>query len=232
MSRCVVLALLCFVLGSGFAYADDESNGVPAGLLSHLTVGVNITRWFCYVADPNDTNHFLRYMGPEDFRNFARLKLGFVRLCIAPEVGFDAVHGQRSLTQPMIDAGVKRLTNANLAVLYDLHDNGQLKLDQNATNNDAFVHFWEVTAEHFKGQNEGLLVFELLNEPQFQKNPQDWDALQERTVKAIRAVDPDRTIVVTGTSWGGIDTLAKMTPLAETNLVYSYHCYDPFFFTH
>lgn len=214
------------------ARAEDETNGVPPGLLNHLKVGVNIARWFCYVDSPNDTDHFLHYMLPEDFRNFARLKLGFVRLCISPEVGFDASTGQRTANQPMIDAGVKRLTEANLAVLYDLHDNGQLKLDQNGTNNGAFVHFWEVTAQHFKGQSEGLLVFELLNEPQFLKYAADWYTLQERTVQAIRAIDPDRTLVVTGTSWGAIDTLAKMTPLAETNLVYSYHCYDPFFFTH
>ncbi|MHB8637691.1 MAG: glycoside hydrolase family 5 protein [Fimbriimonadaceae bacterium] len=232
MRRCIlaftVLAALCAVA----AEAQDETNGVPRGLLGHLTQGVNVTRWFCYVGDANDTDHFLHYLVPEDMRNFARLKLGFIRLCISPEVGFDATTGQRATTQPFIDAAVRRLTDANLAVLYDLHDNGQLKLDQDHTNNDAFVHFWEVTAKHYRGKNEGLLVFELLNEPQFLKNPDDWYALQERTVKAVRAVDPARTMLVTGTGWGSIDTLAKMKPLPEKNLVYSYHCYDPFFFTH
>ena len=232
MSRCRLALVLLAAIGVATAHAQDETNGVPRALLNHLTQGVNITRWFCYVGDPNDADHFLRYMQPEDFRTFAKLKLGFVRLCISPEVGFDPQAGQRAQTQPMIDSAVRRLTGANLAVLYDLHDNGQLKLDQNGTNNTAFVNFWEVTAKHFKGQREGLVVFELLNEPQFLKNPADWYALQAKTVAAIRAIDPERTIVVTGTGWGGIDTLAKMTPLTDTNLIYSYHCYDPFFFTH
>jgi aryl-phospho-beta-D-glucosidase BglC (GH1 family) len=232
MSRCSLVIAAFLFAATAFSSRADESNGVPAKLLSHLSTGVNITRWFCYVGDPNDTDHFAGYLKAEDFNNFKRLKLGFVRLCISPEVGFDAKEGFRSSNQSYLDTAVERLTRANLAVLYDLHDNGQLKLDQNGTNNDAFVTYWESNARHFKGQHEDLLVFELLNEPQFQKNPQDWAALQERTVKAIRAIDSSRTIVATGTSWGGIETLAAMKPLDETNLIYSYHCYDPFFFTH
>ena len=232
MCRWRLWVALLLTVSAAAAHAQDETNGVPAGLLNHLKTGVNITRWFCYHENPNDTDHFTHYLKPEDFRTFTRLKLGFVRLCISPEIGFDASTGQRAKSQPMIDSGVRRLTGANLVVLYDLHDNGQLKLDQAGGDKRAFVNFWEVTARHYKGQNEGLLVFELLNEPQFLKNPADWYTLQEQTVQAIRAIDPSRTIVVTGTGWGGIDTLAKMTPLPQMNLVYSYHCYDPFFFTH
>ena len=214
------------------AFAADDSNGVPKSLLDHINRGVNISRWFCYVGNPNDTDHFQNYLRQEDFRTFSRLKLGFVRLCISPEVAFDAKTGFRTQNQPLLDSAVRRLIGANLVVLYDLHDNGQLKLDQNGTNNNEFVNFWEETARHFKGQNEKMLVFELLNEPVFQKNANDWYALQEKTIEAVRAIDPSRTIVATGTSWGGIDTLAAMKPLPETNLIYSYHCYDPFLFTH
>lgn len=227
-----LFALAVAGLFTATALADDDSNGVPKSLLDKLTVGVNITRWFCYVGDPNDTGHFTQYMKADDFANFTRLGLGFVRLCISPEVSYNASTGFNKKNQPFIDSGVRRLVDNDLVVLYDLHDNGQMKLDQTFVHNDAFVRYWEATARHFKGENEDRLVFELLNEPQYLKNPDEWYSLQERTVKAIRAIDPQRTIVATGTGWGGIDTLAKMKPLEETNIIYSYHCYDPFFFTH
>jgi hypothetical protein len=38
--------------------------------------------------------------------------------------------------------------------------------------------------------------------------------------------------MVTSTTWSGIDTLTSMRPLGESNLLYTFHCYDPFFFTH
>ena len=107
-----------------------------------------------------------------------------------------------------------------------------MHLDQAGHDNSGFIKFWEGIARHYKGKSETRLVFELLNEPQFLKNPEVWYALQRKTVGAIRAIDPLRTIMVTSTSWSGIDTLASMTPLPDSNLLYTYHCYDPFLFTH
>jgi aryl-phospho-beta-D-glucosidase BglC (GH1 family) len=131
-----------------------------------------------------------------------------------------------------IDTAVHTLTSHGLAVIWDLHDNGQLKLDQPEGDKPGFVTFWSKIAAHYKGRHEDQVIFELLNEPQFQKNSADWYTLQESTVQAIRHVDPARTIMVSGTSWSGIETLTAMQPLPEKNLVYTFHCYDPFFFTH
>lgn len=205
-------------------------NGVPAPLMRKLTRGVNITRWFGYV-NPTDTNLFATYLVDQDFENFKRMGLGFVRLCVSPAVIFrDGVPDSTNLQS--IDAGIDRLQRAGLAVLWDLHDNGEMKLDEPGKDNSAFVRFWQALAGHYKGRDETALVFELLNEPIFMHNPDTWYALQRRTVQAVRAIDPARTILIASTSWDGIDTLAKMQPLEEKNLIYSFHCYDPFIFTH
>lgn len=209
---------------------SQAPNGVPSALLKKLTRGVNITRWFCY-GPPTDTATFKGYLLDEDLQNFKRLGVHYVRLCISPEVIYrDGTADPTNLQY--IDAALERLENAGLAVLWDLHDNGQMKLDAPDHDNSGFVKFWEALASHYKGKQKASTVFELLNEPIFQKNPEVWYKLQRQTVAAIRAIDPDRTVLIASTGWDGIDTLLSMQPLEEKNLIYSFHCYDPFVFTH
>ena len=226
MSVSLLLGVALAITGS----AQESLNGVPPSLWHHFTTGVNITRWFCY-QPTYDANHLTNYLIPQDYEEFSKLHLGFVRLCLAPEAVDDG-GTLKADTLPYLDTALKNLTDANLAVIFDLHDNGQLKLDTPGQDNTPFINFWMAAAQHYKGKFERQVVFELVNEPQFTKNPDAWYALQQQTVDAIRSVDPARTIMVSGTSWSGIDTLASMTKLPEKNLIYTYHCYDPFFFTH
>ena len=107
----------------------QSANDVPAKLLGKFKVGVNVTRWFCYLQDPKDIKHFESYWLKDDFDHLKRLGVKFVRLCVSPDVIYDS--GKlNSLTLPYLDRAIDKLTGAGQAVLIDLHDNGQLKLDQ------------------------------------------------------------------------------------------------------
>ncbi len=208
-----------------------QGGGVPNNVLNRLNRGVNVTRWFCYLANAKDTKHYETYFKQEDIDNLKRLHVNFVRLCVSPEAIYD--NGKpNAVTLPYLDKALQTLHQAGMMVFLDLHDNGQLKLDTPDHDNSGLVSFWKSMAEHYRGRALGSTVFEIVNEPVFQKNAPVWWALQQKTVEAIRAIDPKRTIVVSGTGWGGIDGLTEMKPLAQTNLIYSYHCYDPFIFTH
>jgi len=210
---------------------SQPTGGVPQAVMEKMTVGVNVTRWFCYLANPKDAKHFDSYFTTGDVAALKGINCKFVRLCVSPDAIYD--NGKpNSTTLPYLDKAIDRLNKAGMLVLLDLHDNGQLKLDQPPFNDMGLVTFWEKMADHYKGKWMTSLVFEIVNEPVFQKNPEVWYKLQEQTVKAVRLRDPKRTIVVTGTSWGGIDTLVKMKKVDASNLLYSFHCYDPFFFTH
>ncbi len=230
----MLVALATVTMASALTHSQaprmQAANGVPIALLKKLTRGVNITRWFCYVKG-DDTVNFRNYLIKEDLENFKKLGVQYARLCISPEVIYqNGVPNPTNL--PLLDDGINRLEKAGLVVLVDLHDNGQMKLDAEDHDNSGFVTFWKAMAKHYKGYGENSTVFELLNEPVFAKNPEVWYNLQRQTVKAIRAIDPDRTILVASTGWNSVDTLLAMKTLDEKNIVYSYHCYDPFVFTH
>jgi aryl-phospho-beta-D-glucosidase BglC (GH1 family) len=222
--------LLSYLLAASISAGLQSQNGVPKEVMSKLGSGVNVTRWLGYVK-PDDRAYFRNYWKPADYTNLKRLGVQFVRLCLSPEVIYDAGR-MKGANVPSVDMAVGDLTAHKLLVVYDLHDNGQLKLDEAGHDNSGFITFWQQAAKHYKGRYYDSLVFELLNEPIFQKNPEVWYDLQKQAVRAIRDVDPKRTIMVASTSWNGIDSFVKMEPLSARNLIYSVHCYDPFFFTH
>ncbi len=68
---------------------------------------------------------------------------------------------------------------------------------------------------------------ELLNEPVFPNAPDQWAALQDTLLHAVRADLPDDTVVLTGNDWGSIGGLIALRPAADPNVVYSFHFYEP-----
>lgn len=226
--KSILSASLALVLSSSAA----AQGGVPRALLHRLHSGVNITRWFCYLPTGEDwTQHFKSYLVEQDWDNFRKLGIDYVRLCVSPEAIYaNGMPNAKNL--PALDAALRLLTRHGLAVLLDLHDNGQMNLDKPNHDNRGFISFWKAMASHYRGRYEKRVVFELLNEPIFYDNGKVWLRLQEETVKAIRTVDRKRTLMVSANRWSGVDSFKDFPKLPQANLLYTFHCYDPFFFTH
>lgn len=230
MSAVLASALLALTPAWIANIKKQNLNGVPEVLLSRLTAGVNVTRWFCYVPVEDQDAHFAKYLVDADYETFKRLGINFVRLCISPDI----IYGGGKPTDKLakIDEALGRLFSHDIAVIWDLHDNGQLGLDKPGKDNTGLTSFWSAIADHYKGKYYDALVFEVVNEPVFIQKPDVWYRLQADTVQAIRSQDPNRTIMVSPTYWSSIDTLQKMPVLPDKNLIYTVHCYDPFYFTH
>ena len=99
---------------------------------------------------------------------------------------------------------------------------------------DKFVNVWQRIAARYK-DTVGIWGYDLVNEPVedlVEEGCDDWQGLAERAAKSIRAIDPDRTLIVEPASWGGPDGLNDLVPLNVSNVVYSVHMYIPHAFTH
>lgn len=59
-----------------------------------------------------------------------------------------------------------------------------------------------------------------------------WPAQLAKLHAAARANAPDLPLVLTGACWGGPEGLAALTPIADNNVLWSFHSYTPFLFTH
>ena len=59
-----------------------------------------------------------------------------------------------------------------------------------------------------------------------------WNALCARTLAAIRRLNRDRLVIVGGTDWNSAHVLYKMKTYDDPNVIYTFHMYEPFEFTH
>jgi endoglucanase len=100
--------------------------------------------------------------------------------------------------------------------------------------NDApakLLAFWKTFATHYAKTDPRQVYFEVLNEPHISDSFR-WAVIQSRAVAAIRAVAPTHTIIATGNHWGGVEGLLELEPVRDSNVIYSFHDYDPMTFTH
>ena len=97
---------------------------------------------------------------------------------------------------------------------------------------DAFVETWRRIATRFKG-HPALYGYDLVNEPvQRVPVPFSYWELQRRAAEAIRAIDPDATIVVESNLGSVAESYRYLSPLAMDNVIYQVHLYKPYEYTH
>lgn len=215
----------------GAAAAAEAAAGVPARRLEKLATGANVCRWFRYPRRETD-EFFAHYIPPSEAEFMAGLGLRHVRLCVAPKVIMDPAAGAvREDRARFLEEAIRRFQQAGLLVMVDIH-NEDRAAELDPAWQDAFVKFWTALASRLATFDPDLTLLEIVNEPVFDKRESEWDTLNERLAGAIRRSAPEHTIVTSGPNWGGIDGLRKLKPLGDQNVVYSFHCYDPFPFTH
>jgi hypothetical protein len=97
-----------------------------------------------------------------------------------------------------------------------------------------FVEVWQRLATRYKGE-EQIWGFDLVNEPvddSAAEGCDDWQALALRAGRAIREIDPSRTLIVEPPDGGGPDGFIGFAPVPLPRVVYSVHMYIPGQFTH
>jgi len=137
-----------------------------------------------------------------------------------------------------IDACLEWCRDNDLHVIFDLHqapgysfdDPDGSQLFEDAARQDRFVDVWREFAERYESAGEDV-VFELLNEV-VDPPANQWNDLVDRALQAIREVDPEREVIVGGPDYNDVDALETIDPIADDNVVYTFHFYEPKLFTH
>lgn len=97
---------------------------------------------------------------------------------------------------------------------------------------EGFIFQWETFAKRYKGIPNQYLSFDLINEPpnigQYGLTRENHADLMRRTAESIRAIDPERQIVIDGLGGGNI----AMPELVDLGAVHSGRGYQPMAVTH
>jgi endoglucanase len=232
-----VLLFCCFapVQSQPANPAATSSTASPAARRAQwLHRGVNASMWFAQASDYSPTR--LRgYTTADDIALMHSMGFDHVRLSIdgdellrsAPAGGLNPVFVAE------LDTAVKTMLKDDLRVIIDVHPTDEFKR-QLRTDDVAVARFcalWSALAGHYAQTDPDRLFFEVLNEPEFD-NAQQWTAVQTRTIAAIRQAAPHHTIIATAERYSGLTDLLTLEPVADSNVIYTFHDYEPFAFTH
>ncbi len=202
----------------------------------HLKHGINASEWFAQSAGDYSAARTNRYTDAADIALMAKLGFDNVRLSIdaTPLEGWP--YGKDGLNSEFVgrlDKAVDTMLADGLAVTIDLHPEEdykqKIKTDNNAV--DRLTSLWRRLAAHYASRDPERVFFEIMNEPEV-SDPYRWAGIQARVAAAIREVAPNQTIIATGPNYSDIVDLLTQHPLADGNVIYNFHFYDPHEFTH
>lgn len=184
-----------------------------------------------------DMEHFATYITERDIEYIAKLGMDHIRL------GFDQIVFEkepfvyREEIFEHIDNFILWCKKYNINIVLNMHKavgnycdiKEDVELFDDETLQNRFTELWLAFERRYS--NDNSIAFELLNEVR-DIEPQKWNCLAEKTVRAIRKLNKQRIIIIGSTCWNGAHTLKYLKVFNDENIVYTFHNYQPFSFTH
>lgn len=210
-----------------------------------FTKGVNLGGWLSQYA-AYDHEHFRTFITRADIEQIASWGLDHVRLPVDyPVLESDAAPGvPNEEGYAYIDQCLQWCADAGLAVILDVHEAPGFTFRNDLEEGDAaantlftdaavqerFVTLWRTIVRRYQDAPVPI-VFELLNEVTLPDNG-PWNALAARTVQAIHEEAPRATVMIGGTHNNAVSGLAGLVEIDDPRVVYTFHTYEPLYFTH
>lgn len=185
-----------------------------------------------------DEEHFDAYITREDVKNIASFGMDHIRVAFDQTVmeEYSKPFRYRENGFRHIDDFVSWCGAEHINVILNLHKaigcicdfNDKRSLLDDAELQERFIALWREFERRYHGESA---VFELMNEVTSAESGK-WNSLAERTIKAIRELNPSRGIMVGSAQWNSADKLKDLKLYDDENVVYTFHFYEPFEFTH
>ena len=228
MKRTAIL-LFAFVL---CAVVFAQNNVPRTNKALPFNKGINLTVWMEY-----SRMNTLMY-GRKDFENIKSLGVEVVRLPVWFEIWNDGAPGYKVSDEcwHLLDNAVDWCEELGMSIIIDFHNDCNGTSKTNPKIEQVLLKVWPQVAERYKNRG-GFILYEIMNEPHFSSGNIDsdikkWGKIQGNVLKAIREIDQKHYVVVGGGDWNSIDSMLKLPDYKDEKLVYNFHDYSPFLFTH
>lgn len=239
-----IVLSIAFGLAIGFiaaaASANHSAQHTPEGdaqLVPTLRRGLNLSHWFAQArsAQGYSQEHLTAHTTASDVALIHRLGFDHVRLSVDPAMLFTPAKVeivQHDRLQEL-DRAIRMIIDADLAVVIDMHPTPDFKkaLERDDRHVERFADFWRDLAGRFAALPVQRVVFEILNEPEFEDRYR-WSGVQAKLLAGIRQAAPRHTVIVSGHRWASIEELLSVEPVRDANAIYNFHFYLPHIFTH
>lgn len=200
--------------------------------------GINLGGWLSQCKP--SLKHYETFIKEEDIKQIAAWGLDHVRVPVDYILVEDEAGASRPAGFGYIDRCINWCQKYGLHMILDLHKTAGYSFDEQDTAHtffedealqQRFINLWRTFAERY-GKYSEFMCFELLNEIVDPEVAKKWNEIARRTIEAIRLIAPQIKIIIGGVCYNSVKTLKYLDKPYDENIVYTFHCYEPFVFTH
>lgn len=200
--------------------------------------GVDLGGWLSQGS--YDRKHLESFITEKDIERIAGWKLDHVRVPVDYNIFEEDDGTLKDDGIEFVDKAVEWCGKYGLNIVLDLHKtfgfsfyygDGEVGFFDSPELQERFYRLWERLAQHY-GKYSDRVAFELLNEVTNKEYIDKWNSIARRAIEVIRQYAPD-TLIFVGSYWNNsVDALKDLEAPYDDKIVYNFHCYDPFLFTH
>ena len=237
------LKLLLFVIAAGLLIAACQNRKAVENIKSfpsssfRIMKGTNLGLWL------SQNNHMgearQKFITEKDIKFIDSVGFDHIRLPIDEVQMWDENEKRQDEAFDLMQNCLEWSRKAGLRVIIDLHIlrshyfNAQEKpLWTKVEEQDKFIRLWKDLSNCLHEWPNSMVAYEFMNEP-VADDPEQWNVLLARVADSIRKWEPQRVLVIGSNRWQSAATFDQLRiPAKDTNIVLSFHFYEPMVLTH
>lgn len=200
---------------------------VPEQRLNLLTKGISIPHWYWLRQPTVLIDHFIN---DQDIEILVKLGVRHV------QIPFEMADLDKPRIVEQLKCDIKRLTEHKVAVIVSAF--GQ-KYNHEYIATDKGIKVLQQLCSVMKGTPPDLVFVQIANEP-FLLDPKSLSQVQDKLLQGARQILPHHTLITStplkfasgSGDWDMIKAFQITRPSDDKNVIYAFHFYDPYFFTH
>lgn len=232
LSLLILLFFSCQIVGESRSIAEQRSTRMGRGMnltyLDHYWNGTKEKRFadFFKVSGLEKRKEMLDEIALSGFKTVR------IPICFSAWASFEKPYKWTSKDGlEASDSLIKRALGNGLNVIVDLHHSEFDGSIPDAASTERLKWIWTQVAERYRDTDPEKVFFELRNEPH-DITAEIWRLQAEELIDTVRKIAPKHTLIVGFHDWNSRKTLTESKPFADKNIIYTFHYYDPFLFTH
>ena len=232
----VLLTVMTFALTPCLAQTGNVNN-------FKIKRGTNVSHWLSQSEARGEMRRL--HIQEEDFARLEKLGFDFVRIPIDEVQFWDEKGNKLPEAWTLLTNALDWARKHNLRAIVDLHiirshyfnavnegGSSANTLFTSEKSQQDLINLWYQLSDVLKGYSTDWVAYEFMNEPVADEHEQ-WNQLVAKVHKALRAREPQRTLVVGSNRWQGYETMKYLkVPQGNKNIVLYFHYYNPMILTH
>jgi endoglucanase len=199
--------------------------------------GTNIAHWLSQSERRGDERKV--FFTEKDIRFIDSIGFDHIRLPIDEEQMWDETGKRHEDAFALLQNSLEWCQKAGLRVVVDLHilrshhfNAKEKPLWTVPAEQDKFIFLWKDLSQFLHEWPNAMVAYEFMNEP-VADDAEQWNSLLARVVDSLRQWEPERVLVIGSNRWQSASTFDQLkVPKNDTNIVLSFHFYEPMFLTH